>query len=69
MRCIISRTSGIAEDGPPVEGAVKSVEDGDVNWFADIIDIFEFAKKHGECIVSVDYFGRPRVEIYDTYRE
>ncbi len=38
-------------------------------WFVEIKDVFEFVKKHGDCVVSVGEYGQPSIEIYDDYRE
>jgi len=41
----------------------------EAGWFAEIPDVMEFVRQHGECIVSIDDDGYECIEIYDYYRE
>lgn len=38
-------------------------------WVVDIDDVLEFVKKHGQCVISIDFDGWPEIEVYDDYRE
>ena len=38
-------------------------------WVIDVDDVLAFVKKHGRCVVDIDFYGWPEIEIYDTYRE
>ena len=59
------------------EGENHRVEDGRIvrdkgwrlEWFIEIIDIVEFVRVYGDCVVGVGFDGHARIEIYDDYRE
>ena len=50
-------------NGTIIRDVVKSF------WLVDVDDIMDFADEHGDVIVSRNYEGLPRIEIYDSYRE
>ncbi len=59
------------------EGTNHRIENGGIArdmgstevWMMDVADVWDFVRKHGDCIVSINDDGFRCVEIYDDYRE